>query len=122
VHEWLRLSFLELRVESEVAPEPRRETAGQCFAGWEKFDLLWSGRKIAGAAQRRNRHGLLVQGSVQPPPLGLAKADWQKALCDTAHRGWEVDWIEAEISTAVRDRADALERGKYGEASHNRKR
>ena len=51
---------------------------GQCFVGHEKFDLLWHGRKIAGAAQRRNKLGLLIQGSVQPTadfpvPVRLAK-------------------------------------------------
>ena len=40
--------------------------AGPCFAGYEKFDVLWHGKKIAGAAQRRNKLGLLIQGSVQP--------------------------------------------------------
>jgi hypothetical protein len=54
---------------------------GQCFVGHEKSDVLWHGKKIAGAAQRRNKLGLLIQGSVQPPPLGLVRADWEHALC-----------------------------------------
>ena len=54
---------------------------GQCFVGYEKSDLLWHGKKIAGAAQRRNKLGLLIQGSVQPP-LPLARAAWQQAMCD----------------------------------------
>ena len=51
---------------------------GQCFAGYQKFDVLWHGQKIAGAAQRRNKLGLLIQGfgaaaADFPGPDGLAK-------------------------------------------------
>jgi lipoate-protein ligase A len=48
---------------------------GQCFTGHEKLDLLWHGKKIAGAAQRRNQLGLLIQGSVQPIMVGTSRCD-----------------------------------------------
>src|ERR1019366_1216223 len=68
IHDWLRLAFAELKIETELAPCCQKSLPGQCFVGHEKFDLLWHGKKIAGAAQRRNKLGLLIQGSVQPPP------------------------------------------------------
>lgn len=42
-----------------------RDTPRECFAGPVEHDLVASGRKIAGGAQRRTRRGLLYQGSVQ---------------------------------------------------------
>ena len=36
-----------------------------CFARPVVYDVLVSGAKVAGAAQRRTRHGLLHQGSIQ---------------------------------------------------------
>jgi lipoyl(octanoyl) transferase len=36
-----------------------------CFARPVVFDVLVAGAKVAGAAQRRTRHGLLHQGSIQ---------------------------------------------------------
>ncbi len=42
---------------------------GLCFAAPAPGDLRHDGRKIAGAGQRRSRHGLLHQGSVAPLPL-----------------------------------------------------
>jgi hypothetical protein len=51
----------------------KSEIPGACFAGHERFDLLWRGRKIAGAAQRRNQLGLLIQGSVQLPPAAFLR-------------------------------------------------
>ncbi|MEM8549920.1 MAG: hypothetical protein AAGF10_03950 [Verrucomicrobiota bacterium] len=46
-----------------------------CFAAAERFDVvLPSGEKIAGAAQKRNKHGLLIQGSITR--LLPEKIDW----------------------------------------------
>ncbi|MEO7931924.1 MAG: lipoate--protein ligase family protein [Chthoniobacterales bacterium] len=45
-----------------------------CFARPVPGDLLLDGRKIAGAAQRRTRRGLLHQGSLQSIPMELVSA------------------------------------------------
>ena len=52
IHDWLRLAFAELKIETEHAPCCKKTLPGQCFVGHEKFDLLWHGKKIAGAADR----------------------------------------------------------------------
>lgn len=122
VHEWVRDSFVKLNVPSELAPRCRKAEAGQCFAGYEKFDLLWRGQKIAGAAQRRTRDGLLIQGSIQPPPLSLAKADWQKAMCDVAHFDQGIRWVEFAPDTALNERALELAAQKYSQITYNQKR
>ncbi len=122
VHEWLRDAFTRLNVRTELSPSRREEFPGQCFVGAERFDLLWHGRKIAGAAQRRNRQGLLIQGSVQPPPIGLAKADWQKAVCDVASGKWQVRWSPLEPETALNRRAQELVEAKYALDEFNRRR
>jgi lipoate-protein ligase A len=105
-----------------LAATCRRTEAGQCFAGHEEFDLLWQGQKIAGAAQRRTRNGLLIQGSVQPPPLSLAKADWQKSMCDAAHFEAGVRWMEFDPDTALNERAISLAQQKYSLVSYQQKR
>ena len=51
---------------------------GVCFQRAELFDVVdqGTGAKIAGAAQKRNKHGLLLQGSVEK---GRVRAvDWEK--------------------------------------------
>lgn len=60
-----------------AAPEPDDETAGVCFERAEVYDVVndATGAKIAGAAQKRNKHGLLFQGSVWRPAAGAA-VDW----------------------------------------------
>src|SRR5258705_9269822 len=76
VHSWVQAAFQKINVPTELAPCSRKEVAGQCFVGAEEFDVLWKGRKIAGGAQRRSRHGLLIQGSVQPP-IGSVREKWE---------------------------------------------
>ena len=122
VHEWVRGAFAELNVTTELSARCRKELPGQCFVGAEQSDVLWHGKKIAGAAQRRNRLGLLIQGSVQPPPLSLAKADWLKVMCDVAVEKGNVNWSPFEPDTTLNRRAEELARVKYSLASYNQKR
>ncbi|HXT38494.1 MAG TPA: lipoate--protein ligase family protein [Candidatus Angelobacter sp.] len=121
-HEWIRDAFAKLGLVAELSPSRRVGAAGQCFVGAEQFDVLWQGRKIAGAAQRRNRLGLLIQGSVQPPPIPLAKADWQAAMCDVAFERWNVRWSPFGQDSSSIQRAEQLAREKYSRDAYTRRR
>ena len=121
-HEWIQAAFGRLNVSTELAPCCRPTAPGACFEGYEKSDLLWQGRKIAGAAQRRNKLGLLIQGSVQPPPLPLARANWEQAMLETAHNAWEVDWQPVAPDEVFSEHIAALVREKYSLADYNQKR
>ena len=94
------------------------EVPGQCFLGHEKFDLLWHGKKIAGAAQRRTRAGLLIQGSVQPPPLGLRRADWEAAM--SAGMGGPGENFEPDAT--LRERSKILAAQKYSQTAFLKRR
>jgi len=97
---------------------------GQCFAGHEKFDLLWHGKKIAGAAQRRNKLGLLIQGSVQSRSVGIsiARTDWQKAMGDAGRVEFGVEWSDFAPDGTLRERAEFLAKQKYSPPAFVRKR
>jgi len=122
VHEWVRDAFARLGVNGELAPCCRKTVPGQCFAGHEKSDVLWQGRKMAGAAQRRARTGLLVQGSVQPPPLPLDRAAWQTAMREAAVERWCAGWEELAVAGELRARAERLVVAKYSRADYNARR
>jgi len=121
VHEWLCLAFRHLGVATEVASCCLKSAPGECFVGHEQYDLLWQGRKVAGAAQRRTRQGLLIQGSVQPPPIQILRSDWEGAMCH-AQQGESVRWIKLEPDAELLGTVDVLESTKYALDSHNRKR
>ena len=122
IHDWLRLAFAELKIETELAPCCKKTLPGQCFVGHEKSDLLWRGKKIAGAAQRRNKLGLLIQGSVQPPPVALTRSVWENAMRRVAEKSFAVTWMDLGPEAELEKVADALSREKFSQPAHNQKR
>lgn len=121
VHEWVAAAFARLGAPAELASCCRKEIPGRCFAGHEKHDVLWHGRKIAGAAQRRNRLGLLIQGSVQPPP-GVGRGDWEAAMNAARPRHHFAESAAALPPQATRALADRLAEEKYSRTGYNERR
>jgi len=54
--------------ESQIAESEGRRISEACFENCAQYDVVIRDRKIAGAAQRRTRAGLLHQGSIQHAP------------------------------------------------------
>jgi lipoate-protein ligase A len=73
------------------------------------------GRKIAGAAQRRTRRGLLQQGSIQGIPM---KTD----LAQKFAQALSTNCSEFELNPQILQRARGLAQQKYGTDSWLRKR
>ena len=64
IHEAIRQA-ISSQSNVVLASEDTPKVSDACFANPVVADLLADGRKIAGAAQRRTRGGLLHQGSIQ---------------------------------------------------------
>ena len=122
VHEWVQAAFHRLNVLTELAPCCLHAAPGACFEGYEKSDVLWRRRKIAGAAQRRNKLGLLIQGSVQPPPFPLVRADWERAMTEAARAMGPVEWQKFSGDSIFDAQISALIREKYSQVEYNQKR
>lgn len=122
IHAWIQSAFAQLKIATELAPCCRKSEPGQCFVGYEKFDLLWHEKKIAGAAQRRNKLGLLIQGSVQPPPLDIQRKSWETAMRQAGTRllNGEDAWFEPDAELI--GRANELAAKKYSQPSYNERR
>jgi lipoyl(octanoyl) transferase len=123
VHQWIQRAFAILKIQTELAPEKKSlggnlqpKASGECFAGHEKFDLLWRGKKIAGAAQRRNKLGLLIQGSVQPP-VSPVRSDWQNAMREAGSEIFSIEWRLFSPDDDLLARAAELTRQKYSQNS-----
>jgi len=80
VHACLADALRALGAPVVLKERPIDETAstlpGVCFQRAEVFDVLneHTGDKVAGAAQKRNKNGLLLQGSIWMPAAGAV--DW----------------------------------------------
>src|SRR5688572_28488627 len=118
IHQWIQSAFDSIGVATELALDCRKEIPGRCFAGYEKSDLLRLGRKIAGAAQRRTKTGLLIQGSVQPPPSNVIRGQWQRSMSDVTAN----DWSGLELSARMTTQVHALRAEKYSRDEYNRRR
>ncbi len=113
VHEWVRHSFASMGVGTELAPSARKTVFGQCFEGWEQHDVVWNGRKVAGAAQRRKREGLLIQGSIQPPPLQLERGRWERSFLEAGTALEGLVWREPGNLDPLLEAAGRLAEEKY---------
>jgi lipoate-protein ligase A len=122
IHEWVAAAFRRGGIEAELAPAARVAGAGQCFVGYEQSDVLWNGLKIAGAAQRRTRDGLLIQGSIQLGPIKLNREEWQANIVSAAP-----DFLDGSPETFEPDRpllekVEQLMRDKYQHDHFHRRR
>jgi lipoate-protein ligase A len=122
MHNWISAAFSKLRLATSLASTPSKELPGRCFVGAEKFDLLWKGKKIAGAAQRRNKFGLLIQGSVQEQPKEVTRASWENSMLDVAREEFACRWAELKVPQEVLERAEVLRRDKYSREEYNKKK
>ncbi len=86
-----------------------------CFANPVRADVMIDGRKIAGAAQRRTRRGLLQQGSIQ----GI---DLETDLAQRFARELSTDRRERKVDEEILNRAREVAEQKYGAESWLRKR
>ena len=86
-----------------------------CFANPVRADVIIDGRKVAGAAQRRARAGLLHQGTIQHVDLG-------NGLAERFARELSANCSEKKIDNDLLDRAKEIAQAKYGTEGWLRRR
>jgi lipoate-protein ligase A len=70
-------------VQATLANSAAPKVSENCFANAVRADVMSGGQKIAGAAHRRSRAGLLHQGSIQHRDLpDRFRSDFAQALCE----------------------------------------
>ena len=107
VHEAMRRALETNRITATLAERPIPKVSEDCFANAVRADVLIGDRKIAGAAHRRSRFGLLHQGSIQTPDLPEKfREDFARNLCER----FEKKAIEAGLL----ERAEQIAAAKYG--------
>ena len=91
------------------------DASHRCFAKLVRADVVINGGKVAGAAQRRTRCGLLQQGSIQEIDLGDSLTEqFAQALCASC--------CERNVDEEILKLARKLAQQKYSTESWLRKR
>ena len=106
VHQALQQALRTIGIETTMTATAAPRLSDACFANPVAADLLLDNQKIAGAAQRRSRAGLLHQGSVQIPDLPHSvRRHFAAALASARAAG--------NLSQQVIATADRLARARY---------
>ena len=105
VHSAMRQA-IAARIPTALASSAAPKVSEVCFANAVESDVLADGKKIAGAAQRRTRAGLLHQGSIQCEMLPVDfRDDFARALCP--------DFERKSYAPEILHRAEMIARQKY---------
>jgi lipoate-protein ligase A len=104
IAQWLTACGLDAEV-SEVVAEGAAP-GGACFVQPVQYDIVARGVKIAGAAQRRTRWGLLHQGSIQAPVEIRRQAGTLGAALGE-------DVVTARMTPEIQDAAEKIARVRY---------
>lgn len=121
MHEWICAALNRVGMPSLLAPDAVKSVPGQCFSGAERFDLVFQERKIAGAAQRRSKAGLLIQGSLQVANPKIVRESWQEAMLE-CYPGVGISWEAMCLDDRFKERAAGLVREKYSTTWYNQRR
>jgi lipoate-protein ligase A len=111
-----RKSFAATTAQPALHNTPPSLPRGQyeCFQNPVHGDVVTDGRKLAGGAQRRNKHGMLHQGSIAGR---ISAAALTRGFCDVLG----ADVHAYRLSDAERALAEELVRDKYATATWNRR-
>jgi lipoate-protein ligase A len=104
VHARLAAWLTQRGMAASLAPAPVKRGNGVCFESPAEADVLAAHGKLAGAAQRRTREGLLLQGSIQGVPT-----EWAAELASVFEVAEAREFTREEAALAER-----LEQEKYG--------
>jgi lipoate-protein ligase A len=115
VHDSIRNAFVASGKQAELAQEASPKISESCFANPVRADVLVNGNKVAGAAQRRSRGGLLQQGSIQHVDPGDDFAE-KFAFFLAANCG------RRELDGSLLQRAQEIVKQKYGTPGWLRRR
>jgi len=115
IHIALRTALAMNGQTYELAGNAAPKISESCFRNPVRADVLSNGRKVAGAAQRRTRRGLLQQGSIQDVDLAV---DFQETFASKLSDNRR----EQTISQCILQRAKEIADQKYAALAWLRRR
>lgn len=107
VHDAIRCALQANQIAATLAGQAAPKTSENCFANAVRADVLSGDRKIAGAAHRRSRAGLLHQGSIQ-------RSDLPERFRDDFARNLSERLERATVLPGILERAEQIAAAKYG--------
>jgi lipoate-protein ligase A len=107
IHRCLAETLRSGGMAAELEGSEPKSAGLECFTSPVRSDVMVSGRKLSGAAQRRTRFGVLHQGSIQSRDL---PAGWEREFALRLAR----KLVTAAPLDGLEAKASALAEAKYG--------
>jgi len=108
IHRAISAALQEVGIPNTVTTVTMEGESVACFAKPVAYDIIHipTGRKIAGAAQRRNRYGVLHQGSIQHPVEGTClPPQFREKMISYIAKALHAEPVEDQLT--VQELADA---------------
>jgi lipoate-protein ligase A len=121
IHEGVQAVLEKCGIRGELTERAAEIESTACFQKPVRFDIVASGQKLSGAAQRRTREGLLHQGSILLPNPAR-NADLRRAFAQAFAARLEIALSPANLTASEASRAADLERDRYATDAWNRLR
>jgi lipoate-protein ligase A len=107
LHDAVRRALGANQIEATLMDRAASRVSEDCFANAVRADVMSNGHKIAGAAHRRSRAGLLHQGSIQRPDLpDRFRNDFARTICER--------YQNKTLTPALLEQATRIAGTKYG--------
>lgn len=107
---------------ADAVMEPVDRATMRCFASPTRYDVLNESGKLAGAAQRRSRGGILHQGSISLKAAAGDRLKLQETLVWAFEQEFNISFSDFTPSPETLERADHLAKSKYSTAEWNKSR
>jgi len=120
IHERIAAWLAGIGIVSAVAANAVAGTPGACFQGHVQHDLVAETGKVAGAAQRRTRWGLLHQGSIQVPH-SAERGSFSLATANNFASAFAHEVQQAKITDALQESTQQIVQEKYATEAWLRK-
>jgi len=103
IHQAIALALQETGTHCQLTTEDTGDGSSTCFTNPVTHDIISpAGKKLAGAGQKRTRHGLLHQGSI----IGIANtSQWQKHFTKKLSKSTTPWFPENSLISAANDLA-----------------
>jgi lipoate-protein ligase A len=121
IHKGVQAALAACHIISELTPEASNAQSESCFAKPVRFDVMATGQKVSGAAQRRTRQGLLHQGSILLPDPAR-NGDLRQAFAKAFSERLELTIQPGSLTSIEAAHADELECERYATDAWNRQR
>jgi lipoate-protein ligase A len=121
IHRGVQAVLEKCGISADLTPHAAEVESTACFQKAVRFDIVASGQKLSGAAQRRTREGMLHQGSILLPDPAR-NAGLRRSFAEAFSARLELILGQSDLTSAEAARAADLERDRYATETWNRMR